>query len=74
MNEPNSIPLGTICAYDYENQIWVEGDAAKPLLIAQLQSERTLLQSPRGPQFAGKYGVPAALEMVSQQLRALGVE
>lgn len=57
-----------LTAYDYDRQVWVEGEAARALLIAQLQSERALLQSPKGPQFAG---VTVALEMIEQQLRAL---
>lgn len=63
--------MKTIAAYDYDKQVWVEGEAARPLLIAQLKSERELLKGPMGPQFAGRYGVPVALEMVEQQLRAL---
>lgn len=38
-------------AYDYHKQEWVEGEAAKTLLLSQIDQELALLRSPDGLQY-----------------------
>lgn len=38
-------------AFDYDRQEWVEGEAAKPLLIAQIRETLEILWSGRGAQY-----------------------
>lgn len=39
-------------AYDYNQQKWVEGEAARKLLIEQAGEEISLLEGPRGHDYA----------------------
>jgi hypothetical protein len=61
-----------LCAYDYERQVWVEGDAALPLLRDQLADDIRLLETdPRYATFTRCADVPAQLAQLRAQLAAL---
>lgn len=40
-----------LTAFDYDKQEWVEGEAAKPILIAQLKESLEILYSGRGAEY-----------------------
>lgn len=52
MSIPSPVYRARLCAFDYSAQRWVEGEAARPLLIAQFQAEVDLLSGASGESYA----------------------
>jgi hypothetical protein len=74
-NETKKGAAVELVAFDYERQEWVEGEAARPLLIEQLTKEQVLLRGPRAKEFAGRgLSVPAALALCESRLKELQAE
>ena len=50
-------------AFDYDTQQWVEGPAARPLLIEQARATLNLLRSPKGCLYLQAVGSPDDMTM-----------
>ncbi len=50
-------------AFDYDTQQWVEGPAAKSILIEQARATLDLLRSPKGCSYLQAIGSPDSMTM-----------
>lgn len=60
-------------AYDYDAQQWVEGPAAVPLRIKQLEEQLALFKSPRGEEYSRCIGADRdnAIARIEMELAGL---
>jgi hypothetical protein len=52
MNETTTEQAGELLAFDYDSQQWVDGEAARPVMIEHAQREIDLLRGKRGVEYA----------------------
>ena len=74
MPAPTSSTLLT--AYDYDRQIWVQGEEARPVRRTQLLIELEILNSSRAVEYlrflGSDHSVSEAVKKASEELAALG--
>ena len=59
-------------AYNYDTQEWLDGDEGRDALEAQLAEELTLLQGPRGNEYARFLGYVNNTPAIARVLARLG--
>ena len=55
------------CCYDYDKQVWIEGEAATTLRREQLKKELGLLKSERGSYYAQSVGMDRVLMIMYRE-------
>lgn len=51
-----------LTAYDYDNQKWIEGESARPILIEQYKQELEILNSDEAESYVKCFQFPVSVE------------